>query len=71
MANKNIKVKALLNVQYNKKIYKIDSIIKMKETDYVRLKDKGIVELLDDEEPEKQSNEELDEEPGEKNPKEE
>jgi len=67
MASKNIKVKALINVQYNKKIYKIDSLIKMKESDYVKLKDKGIVELLEDEELE----EELNEEPGEENPREE
>lgn len=71
MASKNIKVKALINVQYNKKIYKVNSVIKMKETDYVKLKDKGIVELLDDEEPGEESNEEVDEEPGAENPKEE
>ncbi len=62
MASKNIKVKALINVQYNKKIYKVNSVIKMKETDYVKLNDKGIVELLDDE---------VDEEPGTENPREE
>ncbi len=70
MASKYINVKALINVQYNKKIYKVNSVIKMKETDYVKLKDKGIVELLENE-PDEQPNEELDEERGEENPKEE
>ncbi len=58
MASKNVKVKALVNIQYKKEIYKVDSTIIMKETEYEKLKGKGIAELVEEEQEENNPTEE-------------